>query len=138
MRELVIEVSPHVRRDGTKHPNAFDVRLADQCEVICTSDTPFFHAGRVLLEREFAQPDDVLVMSRAGSSAFVLRGRIGSAAGLTIEETGFGPKRRRYKPQRSREGSPRIEQTPPTVPKPLPRETGLYDDAPPRLRRTAP
>ena len=30
------------RRDGTKHPNAFDVRLAGTEEVLCTSETPFF------------------------------------------------------------------------------------------------
>jgi hypothetical protein len=134
MRELVIEVSPHVRRDGTKHPNAFDVRLADQCEVICTSDTPFFHAGRVLLERKFAQPDDVLVMSRTGSSAFALKGRIGLAASLTIEETRFGPKRRRYKQRPSLVGPSRIAQTPPTVLEPLRRETAFYV-IPPKLRR---
>ena len=116
MRELVIEVSPHVRRDGTKHPNAFDVRLAGSDEVLCVSDTPLLTAARVLLKAGKADPDSLLVMRRAGSGAVALRGRIGRAATLTIEETPFGPKRRRYKPRPSLEGPSRIAQPPPTMP----------------------
>jgi len=132
--EHVIEVSLHIRPDGTKHPNVFDARLAGSDEVLCVSATPLLTAARLLLKAGKADPDDVLVMRHAGSGAVALKGRIGLAASLTIEETPFGPKRRRYKPRSSLEGSPRIAQTPPTVPEPFLRETGLYD-IPPELRR---
>ena len=138
MRVHVIEVSPHIRPDGIKRPNGFDVRLAGCDEVLCVSDTPLLTAARVLLKAGRADPDDVLVMRHAGSRAVALKGRVGLAASLTIEETLFGPKRRRYKPRPGLEGPSRIAQTPPTVPKLRQRTTGLYDDAPPKLRRAAP
>lgn len=118
MTAQTIIVSPHIRPDGTKHPNAFDARLDG--ELICTSETPLFSACRVLLKAGKAQPDDRIVMRHAGSDHDALRARVGTAAGLTIEETGFGPKRRKYKPRPALEVAPCIEQTPSLVPEPPP------------------
>jgi hypothetical protein len=119
--ECVIEVSPHLRPDGTKCPNGFDARLAGCDEVLCVSDTPLLTAARVLLRAGRADPDDVLVMRHAGSRAVALKGRVGLVASLTIEETRFGPKRRICKPRTSLEGPSRIAQMQPAVPKPPPK-----------------
>jgi len=111
-----IIVSPHIRRDGTKHPNAFDARLAGSDAVLCVSETLLFSAARVLLKTGKANADDVLAMRHAGSAHDALRARVGVAAGLVIEETRCGPRRRKFKVPRSMALPPPIEQTPPLVP----------------------
>ena len=116
VNKLILIVSPHIRRDGTKHPNAFDARLADSGEVLCTSERPFFDGARALLKAGRASPDDMLVMRHAGSDHDALRAKVGVAAGLTIEETGFGPKRRKYKPRPTLEVPPSIDESAPLVP----------------------
>ncbi|MGA7454887.1 MAG: hypothetical protein WBW73_27800 [Rhodoplanes sp.] len=70
--EHVIEISPHIRPDGTRGPNGFDVRLAGCDEVLCVSDTPLLTAARVLLKAGKADPDSLLVMRHAGSGAVAL------------------------------------------------------------------
>ena len=72
-----------MRSDGTKHPNAFEARLADA--VLCISEQPLLDAARALLARGIAQPDDTVVMRHAGSHVDALRARVGVAAGLAIE-----------------------------------------------------
>ena len=87
-RTHVIAVSPHVGADGTKHPNAFEARLAG--EVLCVSETPLLDAARALLARGIARPDDTIVMRHAGSHVDALRARVGVAAGLAIEDRPSG------------------------------------------------
>ena len=71
MAELSLVAAPHIRPDGTKHPNAFDARLNEV--VLCTSETPLLSAARALLASGQAQPDDTIVMRHAGSGAIALR-----------------------------------------------------------------
>lgn len=115
MTELALIVSPHA-----KHPNAFDARLAGSDAVVCVSETPLLDAARALLAQGKANPDDMLVMRHAGSSVDALRGTVGVAAGLRIEETGWGPKLRKYKPRPAMYVLPSIEQTPSLVPEQAP------------------
>lgn len=124
MAELALIISAHVRRDGTKHPNAFDARLGSSDTVVCVSETPLFDAARALLAQGKANPDDMLVMRHAGSTVDALRSKVGVAAGLRIEETGWGPKLRKYRPRPAMYVPPSIEQTPSLVPEQAPaRET---------------
>ena len=116
MTAHVVIVTPHIRPDGRKHANAFDARVDGV--LICTSETPFFDAARALLKDGTADPSDMLVMRHAGAHHDALRGKVGAAAGLRIEETGFGPRRRRYAPRPTVEGPPRIEPEPLGVPEP--------------------
>jgi hypothetical protein len=51
-RTHVIAVSPHMRSDGSKHPNAFEARLAGA--VLCISETPLLDAARALVARSIA------------------------------------------------------------------------------------
>ena len=112
----VITVSPHIRPDGTKHPNAFDARLAGSDAVVCVSETPLFTSARVLLARGMAQPDDTIIMRHAGSEYDALRAKVGVAAELTIAETGSGPRRIKYRPYSGPSVALRIEQTPSLAP----------------------
>lgn len=50
MTNLILVETPHVRPDGTKHPNAFDARLDGSDAVLCVSETPLFDSARVLLK----------------------------------------------------------------------------------------
>ena len=81
-------------------------------ELICTSDTPFFVAARLLLSRKLSDPKDWLVMRHAGSNHDALRSRVGYASKWTIEESASAGRMRRriYKPRKWWEGRPRIEQ----------------------------
>lgn len=97
MTVLTLIVTPHIRPDGTKHPNAFAAALDG--ELICVSETPLFDSAREMLRRDMAQPDDMLVMQHAGSTHWAMRGKVGEAAKWTIEESGSGPRRRRYRPR---------------------------------------
>ena len=82
-RAHVIAVSPHLRPDGTRHPNAFEARLAGA--PLCVSETPLLDAARALLARDIAQPDDTIVMRHVGSHVDALRARVGVAAELAVE-----------------------------------------------------
>ena len=116
-----ITVSPHIRPDGSKHPNAFDARLDGSDALLCTSETPLFDACRVLLKTGAAQPDDVIVMRHAGAQHDALRAKVGVAAGLTISDK---PSGRRIHLEKYRGGQvpepPGIEQTPSLAPSTLP------------------
>ena len=96
--QRVLIVSPHIKPDGTEHPNKFDARLSDSADVLCVSETPFFDAARVLLRTNRAHSGDLLVMRHAGSPHDALRASVGAAAEFTIAETGSRPRRRRYSP----------------------------------------
>lgn len=95
--EHVIVVAPHIRPDGTKHPNAFAARLAGTDAVLCVSDTLLLDAARALLKSGLAAPDDMIAMRHAGADIDALRGSVGVgvAAGLVIEDAPSGSLRRR-------------------------------------------
>jgi hypothetical protein len=104
-RSLVIVVAPASRSTGQ-----FEVRLNQRR--LCVSRTPFFEAARVL-RAEGVDPSTILVMRHSGSRTVSLKASIAVAAGLTVEETKYGPRVRRWKPLSALDGSHRIA---PTVP----------------------
>lgn len=65
--------------------------------ILCTSDTPFTSAARVLI-RDGVDPTTPLEMTREGSDKVDLRSTIGAAAQLTVyENDSHGPVFRQYK-----------------------------------------
>lgn len=65
---------------------------------LCTSDTPFFSAARVL-KREGVLPQEPLTMTHEGSVTVCLTSTVGEAAGFRVEETeDRGPRFRPYRP----------------------------------------
>ena len=128
----VIAVSPHVGADGTKHPNAFEARLAGA--VLCVSETPLLDGARALLARGIAQPDDTIVMRHAGSHVDALRARVGVAAGLAIEDRPSGNPGLLLGKYRQRcTGRPSIARTPSRLP-----GQPVAGRSHPRARRAAP
>lgn len=85
----------------------YEARLAGGLELLCVSSTPFFASARKLIAAGY-DPKSTLVMRHAGSGADCLRCPLSSAAVLTVEETKYGPKLRRWKPLSTLEGPPRI------------------------------
>ncbi len=111
----IIAVSPHVGADGTRHPNAFEARLAGA--LLCISETPMLDGARALLARGIAQPDDTVVMRHAGSHVDALRARVGVAAKLAIEDRpGGDPGLRLGKHRKRGTVRPMIARTPPRLP----------------------
>ena len=78
-------------------PGQYEARLDGDDRVLCVSRTPFFSAARKLLAGGH-DPSLILVMRHAGSDTESLRATLGAAATLTVEETNYGPKLRRWKP----------------------------------------
>jgi hypothetical protein len=65
--------------------------------ILCTSDTPFLSAARVLM-RDGVAPSTPLEMTRKGSDTVDLRSTVGAAARLAISENAHeGPVFRPYK-----------------------------------------
>ena len=82
----------------TKQRNGrFEARLDGDDRVLCVSRTPFFDAARELVANGY-DPNLTLIMRHAGSEADSLRAKLGTAASLTVEETDYGSKLRRWKP----------------------------------------
>jgi hypothetical protein len=82
----------------TKQRNGrFEARLDGDDRVLCVSRTPFFDAARELVANGY-DPNLTLIMRHAGSDTDSLRAKLGTAASLTLEETDYGPKLRRWKP----------------------------------------
>ena len=75
----------------------FEARLDGTDRVLCVSMSPLFNAARKLIA-EGSNPDTTLVMRHAGSKTDSLRAQLGAAASLSVEETDYGPKLRRWKP----------------------------------------
>jgi hypothetical protein len=76
---LVIIVSP-------ASSGRFCARLAEGDELlVASSRQPFVDAARVLIEKGH-DADAALVMKHAGTDTVALRSRIGTAAGLTVDE----------------------------------------------------
>jgi hypothetical protein len=79
--------------------------------LVAGTRTPLLDVARELI-RLGADPDTVLVMRHAGAGHDALRGRLGTAAGLTVEECSDGrPRFRPYRPRLS-EGSPPMRASP--------------------------
>lgn len=99
---LTIIVTPAARC-----PWRYEARLDGHDRLLCVSRTPFFTAARKLL----AEGHDrglVLVMRHVGSDTESLRATLGAAATLTVEETPYGPKVRRWKPISTLAVAPKI------------------------------
>jgi len=85
---MVITISPAGRR-------RFRASLGSR--LLCTSDTPFTSAARVLM-RDGVDPSTPLEMTREGSDTVDLRSTVGAAARLTVVENDHvGPIFRPYK-----------------------------------------
>jgi hypothetical protein len=85
----------------------YQARLEHEDQVLCVSSTPYFDAARKLMTEGY-DPNITLVMRRAGSQTECLRAPLGAAAALTVEETPYGPKLRRWKPLSTLAVVPRI------------------------------
>jgi hypothetical protein len=89
---LVVIVAPAPRSAGR-----FEAHLDGDDHVLCVSTTPFLTAARKLV----AQGYDLgltLILRHAGSDTDSLRAKLGTAASLTIKETGYAPQLQPWKP----------------------------------------
>lgn len=75
----------------------YQSRLDGDDRVLCISGTPFFDAARKLVAQGHDY-DTILLLRHEGSETECLRAKLGMAASLTVEETGYGPQLRRWKP----------------------------------------
>jgi hypothetical protein len=91
-------VAPHrsiqIFIDCVDSRGRFAARLENGTTVVQQSRQPFLDAARVLLRAGFA-PDTLLITRRTNSTTVSLRGFIGNAAQLTVEEAPHGPRFRR-------------------------------------------
>jgi hypothetical protein len=85
----------------------FEARLDGDDRVLCVSRTPFFDTARELVAAGY-DPNLTLILRRATSDTDDLWANLGTAASLTIEETDYGPKLRRWKPFSTLAVKPRI------------------------------
>ena len=69
-----------------KGHGVFGASLSDGTELVASSRQPFLDAARVLIASGY-DPDSWLEGWRPGATAFALRGKLGIAAGLTVDET---------------------------------------------------
>jgi hypothetical protein len=90
--EITVFINPINVRCGR-----YEARLSGAHDVLCISTTPLFAAARKLIAAGY-DPLSILVMRRTGSEIYCLRSVLATAAGLTVEETKYGPKLRRWKP----------------------------------------
>ena len=66
----------------------YEAHLDNDDRVLCVSTRPFFDAARVLIANGY-DPNTEITLRHAGSNADSLSARLGTAASLTVEETGF-------------------------------------------------
>ena len=66
-------------------------------QVLCLSMTPFFDGAREPVTHG-CDPNAMLILRLAGFDTDCLRAKLGTAASLTVEEIGYGPQLRRWKP----------------------------------------
>jgi hypothetical protein len=99
---LTIIVTPAPSSNGR-----YQSRLDGDYRVLCVSRTPFFDAARKLVA-EGHDYNTTLLLRHAGSDTDSLRVKLGTAASLTVEETGYGPQLRRWKPISTLAVAPRI------------------------------
>jgi hypothetical protein len=94
---LTLVVTPYPSSAGK-----FKARLEGQKQILRASKQPFLDGARALLEQGY-DPDNILVMRHAGSDLDSLRGKLGVAATLTVDESNT-PRFRKWKTYSSREG----------------------------------
>jgi hypothetical protein len=94
-------------KSDTRHRWRYVARLDADERVLCVSRTPFFEAARKLIAQGY-DPGITLTLRHAGSSTDSLRTKLGTAAALAVEETGYGPQLRRWKPYSTLAVPPRI------------------------------
>jgi hypothetical protein len=99
---LTLIITPALRS-----PGRYQARLDGGDRVLCVSRTPFFDAARKLVAGGY-DPNLTLILCHAGSDTESLRAELGTAASLTVEETEYGPKLRRWKPISTLAVAPRI------------------------------
>jgi hypothetical protein len=85
----------------------YQAQLYGDDRVLCVSRAPFFDAARELVAIGY-DPNTELTLRHAGSNADSLIARLGTAASLTVEETGYGPQFRHWKPIPALAATPRI------------------------------
>jgi hypothetical protein len=85
----------------------FEARLDGDDHILCVSRTPLFDAARKLLADGY-DSDLSLVLRHKESKIDCLRVKLGTAATLSVEETKYGPKVRRWKPIPALAVTPRI------------------------------
>jgi hypothetical protein len=109
----------------TRHTSRYVVRLDGDERVLCKSITPFFDAARKLTN-DGCDPSITLVMRHASSDTECLRAPLATAAALSVEETPYGPRLRRWKAIPTLAVAPRIarnEQAATTLAAPAVRRT---------------
>jgi hypothetical protein len=111
---LVIIVRPHIKSNGERHSNLFDARLEGESETLCESNQPFLDSARILVNRGH-DPGTILVMRHASSDVVALRGALGTAAKLTVDEHN-GTVFAKWKPFSRSAGSARIANPPAELP----------------------
>ncbi len=94
-----------------------EVRLTGKSVLTVHSRTPFTDMARLLVAAGH-DPGVVLEMRREGSDTIALRGRIGKAAGLTVQETDGAPRFVRWWPRPCVEGAPQAAADEPHGPGP--------------------
>jgi hypothetical protein len=77
--QIVITVTPD------KRPDRYRAYFGSEEETLCVSRQPFFDGARELIARGH-DPLTILVMKWAGAKDWALRGRLGAAAKLTVDE----------------------------------------------------
>jgi hypothetical protein len=101
---IVITITPDTR------PGRYRAYVGAKQELLCVSRQPFLDSARKLLWRGH-DPITILVMRWAGAAEWALRGPLGAAAKLTVDEHhGTFAKWKPFLPQRSR----RSARKPPT------------------------
>jgi hypothetical protein len=86
---------------------SYEARLDGDDRILCISRTPFFDAARKLAA-EGHDCDTTLFLRHADSDTDSLRANLGTAASLTVEETKYGPRLRRWKPISTLAVAPKI------------------------------
>jgi hypothetical protein len=106
--QIVIVVTPDTR------PGRYRACVENEEEPLCVSRQPFLDGARKLLARGHDRRT-MLVMRWAGSKDWALRGRLGAAAELTVDEHN-GTVFAKWKPLSRSAGSQRIAKSADTVP----------------------
>jgi hypothetical protein len=89
---LVVIVAPAPRSAGR-----FEAHLDGDDHVLCVSRTPFLTAARKLVAQGYDR-GLTIILRHAGSDTDSLRAKLGTAASLTVKETGYGPQLQPWKP----------------------------------------
>ena len=107
---LVIVARPALDAAGKPVPARFDAALGTTVIVAATRQ-PLLDGARALLERG-ADPDTTIILKHIGSEVESLRGRIGAAAKLTVDEDST-PRFKRWKPFSRGAVQPSVRETAP-------------------------